>query len=83
MTTMPTYRTRGVHHAGDPEPAAGVILEVGSPPDPARGFTGDLLTFERLPTGEWIQQHNWSIHVTDTTFDQVAWWAPLRRVDDR
>ncbi len=87
MTTAAPDRPRtdpGLLRAGDPEPAPGTIWEIGSRPEPARGFAGDLLTFTRLRgSGEWIRQHNWSPRVVPTTFAEVEFWAigTLRRVD--
>jgi hypothetical protein len=69
----------GEHHPGDPEPAVDTVLEVGSVPNPEVGFSGDLLTFTRHPSG-WVMQHNRAPHLTPVTFALVEWWAPLRIV---
>ena len=66
------------HRACDPYPQVGTVLEVGSPPDPVTGRWGDLLSFEAVGGGVWVERHNRRPRGRVVDSAVVAFWAPLR-----
>lgn len=62
------------HHAHDPEPAVGTVLQVGSP------HGGDRVTFHRR-AGGWTCAYGGS-PATPCDYALVLFWAPARVVGE-